>query len=113
VRFVNFLYVTVQCGGRGQDHRARDFQRKLFVTVIQEIIRMRETPELSTDFAEIRREIAGISRRHFRRVWRNILRDAGRGGSWRLAVTDLAADSLVGAVIPVTASQSVFRSFSN
>jgi len=47
---------------------------------------MRETPGLSTDFAGIRREIAGISRRQFRRVWRNILRDGGveGAGGWLL-----------------------------
>jgi hypothetical protein len=42
---------------------------------------MRKTPGLSTDFAGIRREIAGISRRQFGRVWRNILRDGGVEGA--------------------------------
>lgn len=101
---VNFLYVTVQCDGRGQDHRARDFQRNLFVTVIQGITRMRETPELSHTLQEFEEKLPVFQDDTSRHVWRNILRDAGRGGSWRLAVTDLAADILVGAVIPVTAS---------
>jgi len=80
MQFAHFLYATIQCGGWGHDHRVRDFQRNQFVMVIEGMNKLRKTTGLSTGFAGIRREIAGISRRQFRYVWRNILRGCG---AWR------------------------------
>jgi len=80
MQFADFLCVAIQCGGWGQDHRVPDFRRNQFVTVIEGMDRMRETAGLSTGFAGIRREIAGISGRQFRCVWRSILRGCG---AWR------------------------------